>query len=226
MSDEPPPPLDDDLRDLLAAERRRGAATPEVTERVFDRVRGRVAQEPTPSSPSPTSRASSALLAGVAGLVVGAALHAGLRPAPPPRVVERVVERTVERTVEVPVVRYVTIAPDAGAPPLTTPTQPRAGAQTPPPTRAEDDSALIDRARTALLRGSPADALAALQEHTRRFARGQFAEEREALAVQTLVALHRHDEARARATSFHRQFPRSPLGAAVDEAVRSLSDSP
>lgn len=226
MSDEPTPPLDDDLRDLLAAERRRGAAPPEATERVFERLRERVAQEPAPSSPPRASRAASVVLAGVGGMVAGAALHAALQPTPPPRVVERVVERTVERRVEVPVVRYVTVAPDAGSLSSNTPTRPRTNAQPPSPVGAEDDSALIDRARTALLRTSPSDALAALQEHARRFPRGQFAEEREALAVQTLVALRRPDEARARAASFHRQFPQSPLGAAVDESVRGLSPTP
>ncbi|MFO0602017.1 MAG: hypothetical protein U0324_02530 [Polyangiales bacterium] len=214
--DEAPPPLDDELADLLAAERRRpDVADPAVDDRVLARVRARVAAPP-PAAPRGWKRE---VAAAVVGALLGAGAHAALRP-PPARVV---VERVVERRVEVPVVRYVTAPPDASAPDappadVAAPTRPRPDPR--PQSADDDDSALVERARVALLRARPADALAATDEHARRFPRGQFAEEREALAVQALAALGRPAEARRRAAAFHRRFPASPLGASVDAAAR------
>lgn len=221
MSDaRPPDPLPDDLDDLLAAERRRPSTLPpDVSDRVLERVRARVVEAP-PAAPRGRSLAREALTA-VVGAVLGAGLHAAVRRPPPPRTV--VVERVVERRVEVPTVRYVTVFADAGAAvaerdastaPRVAPLGGRASI-----VADDNDGALVERARVALLRRNPSDALAAVQEHARRFPRGEFAEEREVLAVQCLVALGRSAEATARAEAFHRRFPQSALGAAVDAAV-------
>jgi hypothetical protein len=223
MSDEQPPDaLDDDLRDLLSAERRRDEdVSPAVRDRLLERVRERVTVDAPHAPPTPRGALRS-VLAAVGGVVVGAGLHAVLSAPPAPRTVtvERVVERVVERQVEVPVVRYVTVVNDGGdthrdasADRVTAPTRPTRSTD-------DDDSALVERARVALLRRAPADALAAVEEHARRFPRGQLAEEREALAVQCLAALGRGDDARTRAEVFHRRFPQSALGAVVDAAAR------
>ncbi len=84
-------------------------------------------------------------------------------------------------------------------------------AESPPPAQAppgESELALLDRARTRV--GSdPAGAMRALDEHRARFPNGTFAQEREVLAIETLIRLGRRPEAKARADAFGRAFPTS-----------------
>ncbi len=84
-------------------------------------------------------------------------------------------------------------------------------AESPPPAQAppgESELALLDRARTHV--GSdPAGAMRALDEHRARFPNGTFAQEREVLAIETLIRLGRRPEAKARADAFGRAFPTS-----------------
>ncbi|MBK7155436.1 MAG: hypothetical protein IPH72_27265 [Sandaracinaceae bacterium] len=61
-----------------------------------------------------------------------------------------------------------------------------------------DENALVPRAQAALARGRTSEALAATSEHQRRFA-GEFAEEREALAIQALACSGNLPAAMARA---------------------------
>ena len=82
------------------------------------------------------------------------------------------------------------------------------------------ERALIDRARAALARARPNDALAALGQHRQRFAVGQLAEEREALTVMAQAAIGEHDRARETASRFRRDYPQSLLLPAVDAALR------
>jgi len=103
-------------------------------------------------------------------------------------------------------------APDAPAPPTRTPVVAQ---------DRERESALLARARAAMLRGRPADALDALGEHQRAFPSGRLSEEREALAVQALAASGDRAAARARAESFQRRYPNSPLGEVVSAVTRS-----
>ena len=77
------------------------------------------------------------------------------------------------------------------------------------------ERAALDVARTALGRGDGANALAACDEHARRYPRGALAEEREAIAVQALVLEHRGADARVRAERFRKTHPRSILLPAV-----------
>ncbi len=81
---------------------------------------------------------------------------------------------------------------------------------------------LLDRARTALTRRSPRDALAALSEHSRRYPRGRLTEEREALMIQALIAAGRYETARRRAEAFHRRYPTSLFRVSVDAALTSI----
>jgi hypothetical protein len=78
---------------------------------------------------------------------------------------------------------------------------------------------LLDVARAALARGRPADAVAAAEEHARRWPRGHLAEEREVVFVQGLVAAGRRREAETKATQFRERFPASMLTPAVDLAL-------
>lgn len=96
-------------------------------------------------------------------------------------------------------------APHASSTPPDTPARAAPSATS---TLAEEQ-ALVDRARAALARGRPKDALAAVTEHERRFGRGRLSEEREILAIQALVGDGRTAEARARAARFRTTFPKS-----------------
>lgn len=71
------------------------------------------------------------------------------------------------------------------------------------------ERALVERARTALIRGEPTRALDALREHQRRHPRGQLAEERDALRIEALRAAGRATEARGEAEQFRRAHPES-----------------
>ncbi|MCY0987627.1 hypothetical protein OV203_10860 [Nannocystis sp. ILAH1] len=66
---------------------------------------------------------------------------------------------------------------------------------------------LLEAAQAALQRGAPAAALASLDEHARRFARGLLADEREVLRVLVLCAEQRPDEAEAVAQALLRGGP-------------------
>jgi hypothetical protein len=87
--------------------------------------------------------------------------------------------------------------------------------------RAERE--LIELARRALAQGHAGDALAALERHDRRFAKGRLAEERDSLRVPALVMLGRRDDAAARAAQFHARFPSSLFAPVVDSALQSAA---
>jgi hypothetical protein len=77
----------------------------------------------------------------------------------------------------------------------------------------------VSRAQAALARGRTSEALAATSEHQRRFPRGEFVEEREALAIQALARSGNLPAATARAERFRTRYPRSMLLRAVNAAV-------
>ncbi len=79
---------------------------------------------------------------------------------------------------------------------------------------------LLTAAQDALQQ-DPAKALGLCNEHARHFPTGVFASEREALAIQALVSLHRNDEAQKRAAAFRTTFPDSPLVQRIDRIVAS-----
>jgi hypothetical protein len=67
---------------------------------------------------------------------------------------------------------------------------------------------LLDRARRVMA-SDPARALVLSEEHRRDYAQGQFAEERELLAIEALIGLHKRDAAARRARAFERAHPNS-----------------
>jgi hypothetical protein len=78
---------------------------------------------------------------------------------------------------------------------------------------------ILDIAKTALGRGDASAALARTEDHARTYPRGALAEEREALAVQALVAAGRAAEAKSRAARFAKVFPKSVLLPAVRASI-------
>ncbi|HEY6882307.1 MAG TPA: hypothetical protein VI299_29955, partial [Polyangiales bacterium] len=91
------------------------------------------------------------------------------------------------------------------------PRRPRASPQPPVVPERSDvlgELTMLARARRALL-NDPMLALLLSDEHARSFPRGTFEEEREVLAIESLLKLQRLDEARSRARAFELRFPRS-----------------
>jgi hypothetical protein len=106
-------------------------------------------------------------------------------------------------------------APSAAAPKATT---------SRPVTLAETyalELKVLQPARAAVARGDFATALSAIAEHEHRFAVGQLTEEREALRVQSLMGLHRTDEARRAAVTFRKRFPNSVLLSRMKSALQA-----
>lgn len=92
--------------------------------------------------------------------------------------------------------------------------RPRAPASPEAPGTVEDLQAelmLIKRARSAQQQGHPAEGLAALAEHARRFARGTLADERRVMKAELLCASGRTDDARALVRRFLKQRAGSAL---------------
>jgi hypothetical protein len=85
---------------------------------------------------------------------------------------------------------------------------------------------ILDGARSALARGAPNEALAAVDRHAATYPRGALREEREALAVKALAAAGRSGEARARGERFRAEFPRSVSLASVNATLASLPEGP
>lgn len=105
------------------------------------------------------------------------------------------------------------------------PKQPAAKADRSGSTRDEalaDERALVEIARTALLKRETKEALEALEAHARQFPQGQLSEERESLWVQALVNAGRPEDARRKAAEFRQKFPDSMMQPAVDAAMESI----
>ena len=161
---------------------------------------------------SPAGALASKVVIGLAALGVGVAGGWVARGAQPPQIIERVVR--VEVSVAPPV-----MVSDAPAPVVPSPS--KVVRLTPPvpvvPSAAERDAllarerSLVDMARSALVQRHPQEALNAVEEHERAFTTPALAEERESVRVRALLQLGRVDEARARVTSFEKQWPDSLL---------------
>jgi hypothetical protein len=78
---------------------------------------------------------------------------------------------------------------------------------------------LLDLARAALARGETAAAFDALGQHQKRFARGVFREEREALTIQALRGSGRPDEAKRRALAFKTRYPKSLFLSTIERVL-------
>jgi hypothetical protein len=220
----------------LRAHRNPAGAPSDVSARIRARLLADIAAMPTspaenPSSPTDAARTSARgvrralgragqiLASFVAGAVAGASAHAWLasrNPARPPIAIENPTPREL----------LAPLPPIDRAPPMEPPRAfPPAVIESAPATSASDlnaERALLDQAQRALSRGDAAAALTPLNTHARRFARGRLEEEREALAVKTLVALGRNDDARARGARFLARFPESIMLPSVDDALRTI----
>jgi hypothetical protein len=225
MSDESSlPPISAGVRRMVEAEREPIAIDPAIADEVWKKLEASIIALPPPSgssgpsgSSAPSTGAAGAAfgakalaLAFVAGGAIGAALHAGL--AQP--VIERVevpvtVVQTVTTTIAVPVTKVVTATAIPSKPrPMLLEIQGR-------------ERALLERARTALSRGDPSAARAAIDEARAIAPRGRLSEERDALEIQALAALGKHDAILIAIKKFKARYPRSIYLPVVDAASRS-----
>jgi len=192
-----------DLTTFLDADRHVPEAPGGVRARVWSRLQGALALggagatgglgalAPSPAGVAPglAVKAAPHVALFVAGAIAGAAgLYAAMRvqhAAPRPAV-----EAMTAQAAPAPAAVSDSGERDAGTVPapatagtavvmVTTPT-------TPAPSRSEDEGALIQQARMAYAHGDLRSALAALDEHARRFRAGRMAADREALRAQVL----------------------------------------
>jgi hypothetical protein len=239
-------PLAPELRALLASERAHPAPSAEGKARVASRLEATLfgpggaggaggGGEPAPAAPpavrpvAPLARAMRATAIFVAGGITGGVLVLALRE---PAVV--IVERAAPTSIATPPLgagATTAYAPQAARAPASAAPEPSSSAPAAvssvvaAPTGVDSlaaERALLDPARTALGRGDGASALDAVHKHEARFASGKLAEEREAIAVQALVVLHRADEARARAARFQQRYPGSVLAPSVAAALETV----
>jgi outer membrane protein assembly factor BamD (BamD/ComL family) len=110
-----------------------------------------------------------------------------------------------------------------------------AGPPAPTPSAHDDSSdtaslsaelSLIETARTALREGRARDALAALDEHRSRFARGAFEEEAAVLRIEALAKAGDSATASRLARSFLDTRPHSPYASRVRRALASVGAEP
>ena len=137
------------------------------------------------------------------GAATGAVLHAWLQHQPADRVVY--IDRPVASP---PVVSAARRAQEAADEPADS--SHKRPARSLPASGARDlaaERALLDRVQRALRAGDVAGAQRTIDAHERRFPTGILAEEREALAIKTLLAAGRREEAQKRAAAFRARFP-------------------
>ncbi len=84
------------------------------------------------------------------------------------------------------------------------------------------ERALLELSRTAIRRGDAQTALVSLKQHKQRYARGRLSEERDALWVQVLVLLQSYDDAKARAATFRKKYPKSLFAPMVEHVTKDL----
>jgi hypothetical protein len=220
-------PMDDDLARMVTREREARAPS-EALGRVSARL-GLVAALPPPRVTSGHVTRGwlgshvAAIAAGAFALggVTGVAVYAAVRESPSPQVIYR------DRPAPPPPAPSETAAPLPSAwPRVSTPVEvsprppPRANTGSHDSLQTERDA--LDHARELLSNGDAPRALELLDAHAVHFAKPQLGEEREALAIQALVALRRYDAARARAKRFHEASPNSLFAPVIDAALGSI----
>jgi hypothetical protein len=235
MKDPEIDPLAPDLRALVAIERAHAAPSADGRARVAARLESMLvgpggsggsggAGDPG-GARAPVGGFGRLVAVFVAGALTGGLLVLTLRE-PRVQVVERAAPAPTSSASEAPIAfapqATRTAAPDVPEPSTSVAAADDAGAaQARPSDSLAAERALLDPARTALGRGDGASALDAVHKHEARFANGKLAEEREAIAVQALVVLHRADEARVRAARFQQRYPGSVLAPSVAAALET-----
>ncbi len=194
--------------------------------------------EPPPATPEPglALRLLQKYPAGtlIAALTLGASggaavTHAVESPRPVAAVASTLVQAATPTVTTLREVPPAPVSAEAPRPTMVAPSaQPTPGTAAPSArpdatgTRDADlavERTLIERARSAMVRGNPQDALLATREHAQRFPAGRFAEERDFITIRALAASGDKARARAAADAFRLRHPQSLLLPAVDEVA-------
>ena len=206
-----------DVEAFFEAERARPPLAPEAVRALREATEAALAASAPVATPGPTGGGLGGAAVGLlVGVVLGAVGATALRPAASPTVRPDVTHHATPTASPVapPAVAPPAVAPPVAARPVVTPRPPSA-----PGDALAREQLLLQRCRSALLRGDAATALEAVQLHAHQFRAGVLVEEREALRIEALAHLHRVDEARARAADFHRRWPGSLFSDLVDRAT-------
>lgn len=83
------------------------------------------------------------------------------------------------------------------------------------------ERALLETAKSALVRAANADALVALDEHQKRYPKGRLAEERDGLRIQAVLADRQMAEAAQLFANFKRRYPQSLLLPSLEAIFRA-----
>jgi hypothetical protein len=237
MTDPQEHPLDPDVLSALRVERERPSPDAAARARVTARLAASVLVDASPHRPGADGSRPGRLLSGLrhaspaalvgggfaAGLVAGVVLQAAIVRAPTSTV------HPTETSAAVPssAISLTTpaAAPSPPAPPIEVPSPAAPSASAPSVPAAATlaaERALLDAAHAALGRGEPSAALETLTQHSERFSHGTYREEREALTIQCLEKLGRHDEARTRALRFRARYPKSLFLPTIEGAIENL----
>jgi hypothetical protein len=80
----------------------------------------------------------------------------------------------------------------------------------------------LEKARTLLSKDQVDATLVLLRAHEARYPQSALEQERQALFIKALVAADKRVEARARAATFVRRFPKSTLRSSIEKAIASI----
>jgi len=224
MFDRKPDPLPAETKELLALERALVATPAQVRRRLL--ARAKLASAPGMSSLVQNRRSFTGRTVSLLGVAVGVvALAVGARHSHPGG------SSTAESAAAVPASAPLSVVSASSsaveplpsvAPPLESPTEtiPRStgGARAPGPA---EEQALIEAIRHGLAAHDYSRALTLIGEHSRRFPRGIFVEEREAMRIKALWSLGRVSQARALTTSFRGRYPNSVVLPSLERLVGS-----
>jgi hypothetical protein len=173
---------------------------------------------PRPVAPLGSVPVGKALALVLIGGLAGSLLTILARPAPKAAEV-RVV--SVEPAHEAPLPASSAVPTESAEAQEPTPTPPSAisSVATTTDRSLARERALVEKARSAIIRGDGATAILATADHLRQFPDGRLAEEREALAVQALMLVGRPDEAHDRAKRFRARYPNGLFLPVVEAAI-------
>ena len=212
-----PPRLRDDpaiaeaLREGL--EQMEAVAMPDATRERLARNLGLGPATPsgggTPGGSTPLALKASLLLGGAIGVAAAIVFWA---TRPPPTAIDRAPapRSSIDPRPVVEALPSATIEVETPSPALVTPSRSVVAPIAPPVARTTPDEATLFRKAGAALRdGDAQNALQLVDEQARLFPNGTFAQEREVLRIDALVALGKTDQARERARTFLAQHPES-----------------
>lgn len=213
-------PLEDESRRIIAEGDAADGPSPELQQQIWEALAPRLSQ-PLPPAAAAASEALAAtwktgLLAGLGGkLVIGLATLGLLS----------LVGIGLYANARVPTASTPSPAAALQTPPISpVPAEPQeqaaAPSRRPEPSHLSEETRLVAAAQRALNAAAPDQALPLLEQHRRRFPRGELAQERDAAHALALCAAGRRAEAHAAVQHFLREWPHSPLTARVRSACR------